>query len=329
MKIFRLLLITYCIAFAPACKKTKENPQLNFEHENPRWQFYTTTNSKLPDQQVNSIAIDKQGIKWIGTANGLLRISGDTWTVYNDQNSGLPSSFILSIAAQDNGLVWIGTNKGLAKFNGTTWSVITPTNSILPDQQIMSLAHDTLNKRTWVGTPKGIVEISAQNQLILHDETEGELPLSMVTDKNGALWIGGHEPFSFRSKIKKFQSGVWTAYQLDLMGYPSTFPYAIGVDKDNAVVATLTGTAVHSVIKFSGVKWNEIALPAKVFGPRALGLEGDKIWVGGTELMRLNDIQPVVINMPTNNPGILSIAIDRQGYKWLGTTQHGLIIYHE
>ncbi|NNU34056.1 hypothetical protein HK413_07625 [Mucilaginibacter sp. S1162] len=74
----------------------------------------------LPDQQVNSIAIDKQGIKWIGTANGLLRISGDTWTVYNDQNSGLPSSFILSIAAQDNGLVWIGTNKGLAKFNGTT-----------------------------------------------------------------------------------------------------------------------------------------------------------------------------------------------------------------
>jgi ligand-binding sensor domain-containing protein len=328
-KIFRLLLITCCMASMSACKKPKNNPQPNHENEKPQWQLFATANSRLPDQQVNTIVIDKDDIKWVGTANGLLRIAGDTWTVYNDKNSGLPSSFILSIAAQDDGIIWIGTTKGLAKFNGTNWAVFTTANSILPDQQIMSLAHDKLNNRTWVGTPRGIVEISGQDQWTLHDETEDELPLAMVTDKNGALWIGAHDHVSFRGSIKKFQNGIWTSYQLDLMGYPSTFPYAIGVDKYNAVVATLTGTAVRSVIKFNGTGWNEIALPAKAFGPRALGLEGDKIWAGGTELMRLNDIHSAVIDMPANKPVILSIAIDSHGNKWLGTTTNGLMVYHE
>jgi ligand-binding sensor domain-containing protein len=33
------------------------------------WTVYNTSNSGLPDNYVNAIAIDGQGNKWIGTAN--------------------------------------------------------------------------------------------------------------------------------------------------------------------------------------------------------------------------------------------------------------------
>lgn len=327
--ILKLLIVISVTAVVSACKKPRNNPQPDSPSAKPSWQFFTTSNSRLPSPQINAIAVSKTNVKWIGTGNGLLRISGDSWTVYHAQNSGLPSSIILSLAVQDDGTIWAGTDKGLARFNGNNWFAYTPANSMLPDQTIMSLAHDSPHKRTWVGTAKGIVEIGEQDKWMLHDETEGELPLSLATDQTGALWIGAHDPFSFRGSIKKFGNGGWTSYELDGMGYPSSFPYGIAVDKDNAVVAVLAGTSVRAVIKFTGAAWQELALPQNAPGMRAIALEQDNLWAGGSGFIQLSGAAPKVIDIPEKVNSILSLAVDQQGYKWLGTLDNGLAVYHE
>jgi ligand-binding sensor domain-containing protein len=73
------------------------------------WTVYNTSNSGLPGNYVQAIAIDEGGNKWIGTDGGLAKFDGVNWTVYKTSNSGLPSNWVTSIAIDGQGNKWIGT----------------------------------------------------------------------------------------------------------------------------------------------------------------------------------------------------------------------------
>lgn len=62
---------------------------------------------------INRIVIDKAGIKWLATNQGLVGFDGTKWVTYNESNSGLPSSNIYSILIDADQTKWLGTNKGL------------------------------------------------------------------------------------------------------------------------------------------------------------------------------------------------------------------------
>ena len=60
----------------------------NIYSQNPEWVVYNTSNSGLPSDTVNAIAIDGNGNKWIGTYDrGLAKFDGTNWTVYDTSNS--------------------------------------------------------------------------------------------------------------------------------------------------------------------------------------------------------------------------------------------------
>lgn len=59
---------------------------------------------------------------WVGTDNGLYRLSGNTWSRYDDED-GLPSSEILSLAYFDEHLL-IGTSKGLGKYFKGSFEIV-------------------------------------------------------------------------------------------------------------------------------------------------------------------------------------------------------------
>ena len=44
--------------------------------QNPEWRNYTTSNSGLPNNTIQTIAIDDSGNKWIGTDGGIAKIDG-------------------------------------------------------------------------------------------------------------------------------------------------------------------------------------------------------------------------------------------------------------
>ena len=321
----RLLIITLLLMLT-GCQQQRSDPTP--VEAVPTWQRFTSANSPLPNPQINALAISRSDVVWIGTADGLARYQESKWTIYTTANSALPSNFVQALTLQPDGTLWVGTNKGLARYDGTNWVAYTNTNSSLPDRAVMSLTYDPVNNLTWIGTAKGIVSINSTQAWHVFDELDGELVLSMAADQTGTLWLGTHEPFNFRGRIKRFNKGQWTTYQLDQMGFESAFPYAIGVDRNNAVVALLAGTVVSTALRFTAGGWSELSKPAGAYGLRALALRGEEVWVGGTALSQFDLPGASSIAIPENTHGVLSMAVDSTGDLWLGSAGGGLWIYH-
>ncbi|MCX7762036.1 MAG: hypothetical protein N2252_04250 [Candidatus Kryptonium sp.] len=119
--------------------------------------FYNRANSGLPDNSVQSIAIDKQGNKWIGTWDGgLAKFDGKNWVVYNRANSGLPSNNVYSIAIDKQGNKWIGTGgkRKFVKFDGTNWMIFYTADSGVPNDDILTISIDRYGNK-WLGTSGG------------------------------------------------------------------------------------------------------------------------------------------------------------------------------
>ncbi|MEN6512292.1 MAG: T9SS type A sorting domain-containing protein, partial [Chloroherpetonaceae bacterium] len=113
-----------------------------------------TSNSGLPNNWVYSIAIDKNGSKWIGTIKGLAKYDGTSWTIYNTSNSGLPRNGVISITIDKNSTKWLGTDGGLVKYDGT-WTIYDTLNSDIPDNTVYTIAIE-VNNTKWIGTNEGM-----------------------------------------------------------------------------------------------------------------------------------------------------------------------------
>jgi ligand-binding sensor domain-containing protein len=156
--------------------------------------IYDKWNSKLPDNYVMAIAIDKGGNKWIGTyTEGFVKFDGVNWIVYNTSNSGLPSNDVRAIAIDAQGNKWIGTGfEGLAKFDGVNWTVYNTSNSRLPDNSVWAIAIDAQGNK-WIGTSGGLAKFDGVNWTVYNTSNSG-LPYNSVyaiaIDGQGNKWIG-------------------------------------------------------------------------------------------------------------------------------------------
>lgn len=139
--------------------------------------IYKTSNSELPNNVVNSIAIDQNGIKWIGTGDygsggGLTKFDGINWTTYNSNNSGLADNRILTIGIDQNGSKWIGTHNGLSVYNEDGFTVSVDEKSITEIN--VKIYPNPANDRIHVVSNEGATmnEVNIYNQTgqkVLHD----------------------------------------------------------------------------------------------------------------------------------------------------------------
>lgn len=143
---------------------------------------------------VNSIIVDKQNIKWIGTNKGLFKMAaledpvetvteefgilagtmdrtGDVWHVTEwadlihnqmDQTWKLSEdSLVVTGASASRGQIWVSTNKGIFTFSRSQLRLIkhmTSKNSQLPSDQVNFIYLDPDNI-WWIGTDEGVVRI--------------------------------------------------------------------------------------------------------------------------------------------------------------------------
>ncbi len=140
-----------------------------------RWKFYRagTGNGNLPDNNVLSIARDKNGFIWVGTASGIgiIQCPGDIFS-----NSGCEA--VIPIVQQDNfaGYLfkgeavqticvdgadrkWIGTKNGtwlISADGDKTISRFTADNSFLLDNDVKKIAIDPVTGEVFFATAKGI-----------------------------------------------------------------------------------------------------------------------------------------------------------------------------
>lgn len=76
-----------------------------------------TDERKIPNNWINSIICDKEGVVWIGSYNGICSINTDNGKVMSYPNSILPGNVVFSIREDSKGNIWIGTTEGLACFD--------------------------------------------------------------------------------------------------------------------------------------------------------------------------------------------------------------------
>jgi|GEM_PF-685737 ligand-binding sensor domain-containing protein len=81
-----------------------------------KWKNYTTQDG-LAGNTVNAIALDPNGILWIGTNNGVSRYDGKNFKTFQTMD-GLLSNSVFAVAIDEDGAKWFGTYGGVSRYTG-------------------------------------------------------------------------------------------------------------------------------------------------------------------------------------------------------------------
>lgn len=161
--------------------------------------FYNRSNSGLPSNWVDDIALGGNGDVWVGTEQGLAHFDGADWTTYTTSNSGLLVAGVWKVAVAPDESVWLSSQytgdiqhlvngnwstinggfagvralacaangdlmtssnfSGLYRYDGSTWTNWNTGNSNLPNNDVRDIAI----------TPSGSIYLSAGVQLVAFD----------------------------------------------------------------------------------------------------------------------------------------------------------------
>ena len=89
------------------------------------WSHRPDIANGLSSNSVYSIAIDKDGMIWLGTRNGLNMFNpiNESFKVLNSE-SGLPDNVIYSVLEDKNRNIWVSTNNGISRLDKTSMQFV-------------------------------------------------------------------------------------------------------------------------------------------------------------------------------------------------------------
>ena len=296
--------------------------------QNAPWMNFNTTNSLMPSNQVNAIAIDVQGVKWIAAEKGFVKFDNVNWVIYNRSNSSLSCPHPLGVAIDQYGIKWIATFcQGLVKFDGSTFTtydtMATPVSSIAIDK----------NDIKWAGMQTGGVAKFDGTNWIFYTSSNSPLPSNVIkyiaVDPQNNKWIATD------NGLAKFDDVNWTIYNTSNSGLPDNNVMTITIDNNsNKWIGTYTG----GLAKFNTQGWVvydtlNSGLQCNLVYSIALDQQ-NTIWVGTCHggLNKFDGVNWTVYN--TSNSNLpqnwnSAIAIEPNGNKWIGLHDNGLAAYNE
>ena len=187
---------------------------LNFYNTSTRtYRYFTNKSHQIQNNAVLSLLCDSDNNIWVGSFNGgldVLKNGHSTFIHYthdpNDKTS-LSGEHISSIYEDKRGNIWVGTmDNGLNLFDKSTNSFIhfkhdpNDSKSII-DNFIYGVLEDRRG-RILVQTGKGLEIFNIENQSFSRFNTNFDIdfnvPVSLVEDSQGNLWIGTQENGVFR-----------------------------------------------------------------------------------------------------------------------------------
>ncbi len=285
---------------------------------------YTAANTSttIAGNNVQCIAIDNNGDKWIGTDGGLSKFDGKNWKIYNKKD-GFQEGEIYSIAIDINGDKWVATANGLFKFDDKKWI-----NYDYKDDSalIKVIAIDKVGNK-WLGSEKGLTkfndtaftkfELFRDTRLINYTEI-----VSIEFDSlNHPVLATRHGIYKWDSKIFKYYPG--SDYSLD----------DIAIDKRENIwmVGTTNALGIKNfhMILFRQDTAISLGTFAPYLGQNCVEIDKDgNAWFGGHDGLLKHDGKTWTQYIPNMDTlGIInSISIDGNGNKWLGTT-NGVFLF--
>jgi len=277
------------------------------------WESYTTTNSSIPFNKINSLEVDNTGKVWVATDNSgnyshIACFDGINWQGYftstwiNDIGCGSDGSVwalhedylkkqsssnweqfappsLLSwwsgpMYVDDNAKVWVKSDNSLFRFDGTTWTEYTLADG-LPSTMISSITGNS--QGIFIGTQdKGLVYFDGTAWTV-YDTQNSTIPsdnIPAVRWKNGQLWFA-----TGNQTLGKFENNQFTTFTSTYINSPSE----LDIDSNGNVWIAAYGTGV---VKFDGINfslYNHANQPLLDIYDQIMSIgvsEDNDIWIG-------------------------------------------------
>lgn len=268
--------------------------------------------SSISDNRIQSLYIDRQGIIWVGTFNGLNKVDRNAprfklLRSNPTQANTLHNNSIWCFLETAPGKVWIGTDEGISIFNRNTHHFTILINDHAPvkydfeDKQVRSLYQDQAGN-IWIGTRNsGLYLYSMDHRQVHHFSHErnnnNSLTDNYIYDIAGTpdsnIWVATHHGLSrYNKATNRFYRYFHEADQENTL--PDNKIYNLFVDPYGRLwVSTAAGLSMYRSKSDDFINY---ALPE--------------------DLLQQNPVY-------TNH--FFSLTYDRKGTFWIGSRGGGLV----
>jgi len=307
----------------------------------------------LPNSQVNHIAQDRRGFIWISTENGLARFDGRDFMTFRykrDKEDALASDLVLSVLEDKHGTIWVATSAGLQTFDPDYRSFhrfdFGDPDSPGSTQHISSVQEITTvpgTEEIWVATSQHGIYIldpvdhglKAERRATLQKSLPSPFVYTIFQDSKGRVWIAGEtgglsvvdaatlEPidisFDFEANIRAFSEDPLSGDIL-IASMSGLFVY----DAGDGVINPSHDPAAGSCRACTAIQ-NHASQRA-----------GDRTFLIGTEAhgMKVYDMDKDVLRDPVlpavsqdiSRWKVHALLEDNQGNLWIGAFQTGVLV---
>ncbi|MDH5368239.1 MAG: hypothetical protein OEW67_14745 [Cyclobacteriaceae bacterium] len=159
-----------------------------FRLQDGQIEHFTKENSKLTSNNIRSLELGMDGILWVGTEEGIVKIDNRDIEILPDS----PNAESFFFQSKDE--LWCGTiHQGLWHFSKGNWKQFTPDNSLLPDYTVRDFLIDK-NGRKWVATDNGLYIFEGKGlKKIVEKHLETNWILDLEQTKTGKIWIATYD----------------------------------------------------------------------------------------------------------------------------------------
>ncbi|MBN2756635.1 MAG: T9SS type A sorting domain-containing protein [Bacteroidales bacterium] len=193
------------------------------------WITYNHLNSSIIDDNVRSVAIDKNGYKWFGTNVGVSFYDGTSWTNYTTTD-GLLNNEVVSIAVDINNHIWFLHPYGVTEFDGTIWKTYSLINIGFTSGAYLSkidAEKSAGGKGVWIGSSEGVAYYNETNWIIYKTSNSG-----LAGNEVTSVYVDYSDVKHFGTKngvISIFNGTNWTKVTTD-QGLASSYISAVYFD---------------------------------------------------------------------------------------------------
>ena len=291
------------------------------------WIDYQVFNSGISSNNLTSIAIDQNNVKWIGSLDrGLIRFDELSFTNYEVANSSIPANKINCIAVDNQNRIWVGTDFGIGIFNGSSWITYNRSNSGLTSEFINTIKFDNTGS-AWIGTTSNLVKFDGSNWTLYNEPNSLDWINDIYVESGNKLWVG-----TKLGGIFIFENEIFTSLPKLQYGYPSLTISSINRDVFNNVWFCFLpdSSGRGGVSNFSGNSFANFLLGSTQNFVRDVFIDEQNFkWFATSEGFFVFDSQNNSIVYKTNNSlissnNIISSVRDNNGNVWLTTFASGL-----
>ncbi|MDX2152120.1 MAG: two-component regulator propeller domain-containing protein [Bryobacteraceae bacterium] len=280
----------------------------------------------LPQSTVFRVVQDRQGYLWLATWGGLARFDGVRFRVFGSADiPGLGNGMVRSVFQSRSGALWAGTRTGtLIRMQDGVSRTFTRSHG-LPGQVVSSIREDAAGK-LWINTAGAVAYVDGE-KLIRYSHHQGKaVEEFFLQARDGSVW------FRCGQEIVRFGAD----------GSPKAVAGGYLVQETSDGSVWIGSFTEDRLVRYHLGRLSEVRLPVAkrpqwtgAFSGRgvfamAQDVDGELLLVTSAGLFRVVNGRmsgPERLRLPPElleRPKVLSLMVDREGNRWVGTFSTGL-----